>query len=111
MNDLSHVAVAVDFPFLKTLHMSYILFESIEYFVQLLSGCLILEELQAEYIRVSNIEWLVSQEMFVVREKFRSLPKLIKADITKSPFLLTFLLTLFCKEEAQVLRAEVVRIL
>jgi len=109
VNDLSHVAV--DFPFLKTLYLSYILFERIEYFVQLLSGCLILEELQAEYIRVRNIEWLTSQEMFVVRQKFQSLPKLIKAGITKSPFFLTFLLTLFCKEEAQVLRAEVVRIL
>jgi len=109
VNDLSHVAV--DFPLLKTLYLSNILFESIEYFIQLLSGCHILEELHAEYIGARNMQWLISQEMFVVRRKFQSLPKLIKADITKSPFLFTFLLTLFCKKEAQVLRAEVVRIL
>jgi len=50
VNDLSHVAV--DFPLLKTLHLSSVLVERIEYFVKLLAGCPILEELQAIYIYI-----------------------------------------------------------
>jgi hypothetical protein len=106
VKDLS--PLVVDFPLLKKLHLSGVLLECAEYMIQLLSGCPILEELQAERLIVKNKEWLVS--LIFVREKFPSLPKLITANITKSTRSLTLLLTLLCRE-SQLLRAELVRIM
>jgi hypothetical protein len=107
LKDLSQLVV--DFPLLKKLHLSGVLLERAEYIIQLLSGCPILEEFQAEYLFVHNKEWLVS--MNFIREKLRSLPKLITANITKSTHSLTFMLTSLCRAESQHLRAELVRIL
>lgn len=109
VNDISHGVV--DFPLLKTLHLSSVLFERFEYLVEILSGCPILEELQAEDLSVDNVEWVFIQENSVIVKKFISLlPNLIRVSITKSPSYLMNLVTLLCTE-AQILRAELVRII
>jgi hypothetical protein len=109
VNDISHGVV--DFPLLKTLHLSSVLFERFEYLVEILSGCPILEELQAEDLSVDNVEWLFIQGNSVIARKFISLlPNLIRVSITKSPSYLTNLIALICTK-AQVLRAEFVRII
>jgi len=109
VNDIS--LVVVDFPLLTTLHLSSVLFERFEYLLELLSGCPIIEELQVEDLSVHNFEWIFIHEKSVVVEKFLSLlPNLIRASITKSPSDLTKLASMLCSE-AQVLRAEFVRII
>ncbi|KEH22675.1 F-box/RNI/FBD-like domain protein [Medicago truncatula] len=109
VNDISHGVV--DFPLLKTLHLSSVLFERFEYLVEILSGCPILEELQAEDLSVDNVEWVFIQENSVIVKKFISLlPNLIRVSITKSPSYLMNLVTLLCTE-AQILRAELDRII
>jgi hypothetical protein len=101
----------LDFPLLKTLHLSSVLFQRFEYLVEILSGCPILEELQAEDLSVDNVEWFSIQESSVIAKKFlRLLPNLIRASITKSPSKLTKLVTMLFTG-AQVLRAEFVRII
>jgi len=65
VNDLSHVVV--NFPLLKTLHLSCLCFECVEDFLNLLLGCPILEELKAESLHINNSQWIVSQGTFVLQ--------------------------------------------
>jgi hypothetical protein len=100
VNDLSHVVV--DFPLLKTLDLSYLLFQRFEDFVKLLSGCPILEKLQ--------IEWVYGAESLGLVENSQSLPNLIKAKVSYfSSTAASVLFALICK--AKVLCVELVRIL
>jgi len=109
VNDISHVVV--EFPLLKTLHMSNVTIERFKYLFELLSGCPIIEELQADDLSVQNVEWLFRKEKSVLAKKFLSLlPNMIRASITKSPSYLTNVVPILCAE-AQVLRAEFVRII
>jgi len=101
----------VNFPLLKTLHLSCLHFECVEDLLNFLLGCPVLEESKAESLHINNSQWIVSQGKFVLPEKMQSLPKFIRANITKiMPRYLMFLITWFCMEEAQVLRVELVRI-
>jgi hypothetical protein len=95
--------VAVDFPLLKTLHLSFVTFAYDEYLLKLLSGCPILEELQIDSIHASNVD-----ESFVLPKNFQCLPNLISANI----FLLcgaNVLFPLLCR--ANILCVDLVRIL
>lgn len=103
VNDLSNVVV--DFPLLKTLHLSYMFFKRFEPFVKLLSGCPVLEELQIESLYVENIH-----ETLVLPENHQCLPNLIRANILNlSPKVATVPFIFLCR--AKVLCVELVRIL
>jgi len=103
VNDLSHVLV--DFPLLKTLHLSYLFFKRFEPFVKLLSGCPILEELLIDSVYVENMH-----ETLVLPENHQCLPNLIRANISNlSPKVATVPFTLLYR--AVVLCVELVRIL
>jgi len=68
VNNISHGVL--DFPLLKTLHLSSVVFERFEYFIELLSGCPIILELQAEDLSVHNVEWLFILEKSVAAKNF-----------------------------------------
>ncbi|XP_045799182.1 FBD-associated F-box protein At4g10400-like [Trifolium pratense] len=97
--------VIVDLPHLKTLHLSRVSFQSVEYLTKFLSRCLILEELHLKYL-------LIDSDELVLEENFQYLPNLIRANITNGlrPFqylrvgLDVLLFTLCCK--AEVLHAQ-----
>jgi hypothetical protein len=97
MDTLSHVVV--DFPRLKTLHLSGVLFQRVEYLSKLLLGCPILEELNINTLKPTT------QERLVLEENVQCLTNLIRANISNvSCGLEDDLFTLCCK--AEVLHAE-----
>jgi hypothetical protein len=97
MDALSHVDV--DFPRLKTLHLSGVLFQRVEYLSKLLLGCPVLEELNINTLKPTT------QERLVLEENVQCLTNLIRANISNvSCGLEDDLFTLCCK--AEVLHAE-----
>ncbi|XP_045787615.1 F-box/FBD/LRR-repeat protein At4g00160-like [Trifolium pratense] len=71
VEDFSH---QLDLPLLKTLHLSKVYFKHHEYLVKFLSCCPILEDLQLKYLTVPDYD--------VAKEKFKTLPNLIKARVS-----------------------------
>ncbi|XP_058772407.1 FBD-associated F-box protein At3g52670-like isoform X2 [Vicia villosa] len=64
----------VDFPLLKTLSLSYINFERIDYLPVLLYGCPVLEEFRTKWLGVRSRDKAVPQE--VIMKDYPTLPKL-----------------------------------
>ncbi|XP_045798113.1 FBD-associated F-box protein At4g10400-like [Trifolium pratense] len=96
LNDLSHMVM--DLPRLKTLHLSNVLFRSVEYLPKLLSRCPILEELHIKYF------YLHHRQEIALKENFQCLPNLIRANFSNFTVSVDVLFTLCCR--AQVLHVE-----
>jgi hypothetical protein len=97
MDALSHVVV--DFPRLKTLHLSDVFFQRVEHLSKLLLGCPILEDLNIKTLRPFILERLV------LEENIQCLTNLIRANISNVHYRpQSDLFTLCCK--AEVLHAE-----
>ncbi|XP_058772406.1 FBD-associated F-box protein At5g56370-like isoform X1 [Vicia villosa] len=64
----------VDFPLLTTLHLSFILFERMDYLAVLLYGCPVLQELRTRCLGVRSRDKVVPHE--VIMKDYPSLPKL-----------------------------------
>ncbi|KAK2414132.1 hypothetical protein QL285_036761 [Trifolium repens] len=102
LNVLSHLIV--DLPRLKTLHLSRVYFQTVEYLPKFLSRCPILEELL-----LKNFLLFATKEL-VLKENFQYLPNLIRANISNNfrsggrVHFVDVLFTLCCR--AEVLHAE-----
>jgi hypothetical protein len=104
LNVLSHLIV--DLPRLKTLHLSRVYFQTVEYLPNFLSRCPILEELL-----LKNFLLFATKEL-VLKENFQYLPNLIRVNISNNfrcggrVNFVDVLFTLCCR--AEVLHAELV---
>jgi hypothetical protein len=69
-----HTFSDVDFPLLKSLHLNFVRFDERWFFIELINGCPILEDFEAENIIIRNSS--ISPDRVI-----KCLPKLVRANI------------------------------